>query len=492
MATDVPSLRIALPKGRFQEAAARLLAPLDLGYLSEDTRNYRFASTKLPGLSAKLVHEKDIPVQVALGHYSLGICGREWVEELRSKYASPDLVLLQELPLGQSRVYVAYSRFGDPSWEALRARREGDGIRIAGEFPNLAEAFALRERLRRFRIFPLWGAAEAYPPEGADLVLVAVKDEDALAPAGLAPLAPLLEASACIIAHSPSLSRRNLVPVLAPLLADLALRQPEEDSLLSFSPNGELSMVFPDPDQGPSDLRLALPDGSLLGVVSAILDRAGLLPSGYASPLGTRRPLSPEPGLHIKVIRPHDMPLQVANGHFDLAITGMDRLEEHRARFPYSPVATLADLGDSGRSLQGQPARIVAVVHGDLPVTSVEELRQVVSTWRRPLRIASEYIQLADRYARQHHLAPYRVIPTWGATEGFLPDDADLLIEITETGSTIARLGLRIIDELFHSPGRLIAYQPSLDDPQKGDRMRDLAQRLVTAREAMPGGRQVL
>jgi len=492
MATDVPELRIALPKGRFQEAAARLLAPLDLGFIGEDTRNYRFASQRLPGLSAKLVHEKDIPVQVALGHYTLGICGREWVEEVRAKYASPDLVLLQELPLGRSMVYVAYSRFGDPSWEALRARREGDGIRIASEFPNLAEAFALRERLRRFRIFPLWGAAEAYPPEAADLVLVAVKDEDALAPAGLAPLAPLLEASACIIAHRPSLSRRDLAPVLEPLLTQLALRQTANDSLLSFAPDGELSTVLPNGDEAPSGVRLALPDGSLQGVVTAILDRAGLLPRGYAAPLVTRRPLSPESGLHIKVIRPQDMPLQVANGHFDLAITGMDWLEEHRARFPFSPVATLADLGNFGRSQGGQPARIVAVVHGDLPATTVDELRDSVRSWRRPLRIASEYVHIADRFARQHHLAPYRVIPTWGATEGFLPDDADLLIEITETGSTIARLGLRIIDELFHAPGRLIAYKPSLDDPQKGDQMRDLAQRLVTAREAMPSVRQAL
>jgi ATP phosphoribosyltransferase len=487
MAAESVGLRIALPKGRFQEAAASLVAPLELGFASEDSRNYRFTSQRLPGLSAKLVHEKDIPVQVALGHYALGICGREWVEELRSKYASGDLVVLQDLPVGRSALVVAQSRYGESSWEGLRANHEAEGIRIASEFPNLAEAFALRERLRRFRVFPLWGAAEAYPPEAADLVLLAVSDESALAPAGLVPVAELLQVSACIVAHQPSLARRDLAPLLAPLLAHLAASE-TANSLLAFSPNGEehLAEMAPNGYLAPSDIRIALPDGSLQGVVMSILDRAGLSPEGYASPLTTRRPVWPEVGVRVKVIRPQDMALQVANGHFDLAITGYDWLEEHKAQFPQSPVATLADLGNFGRGSGGQqPLRLVSVVHGDLPVTTVEELRDSFRSWRRPLRLASEYVHLADSYARRHHLAPYRVIPSWGATEGFLPEDADVLIENTETGSTIARLGLRIIDQLFLSPGRLIAYAPSLEDPRKGERMRQLAQRLVAAREAL-------
>jgi ATP phosphoribosyltransferase len=50
----------------------------------------------------------------------------------------------------------------------------------------------------------------------------------------------------------------------------------------------------------------------------------------------------------------------------------------------------------------------------------------------------------------------YRVLPTWGATEAFIPEDADLLIENTETGSTIARHNLKIIDTLFESTAHLI------------------------------------
>ena len=79
-----------------------------------------------------------------------------------------------------------------------------------------------------------------------------------------------------------------------------------------------------------------------------------------------------------------------------------------------------------------------------------------------PVRIASEYVNMADRYARDNRLGRYRVIPTWGATEAFLPEDADLLIENTETGRTIARHNLKIIDTLFESTACLIGNAASL------------------------------
>ncbi len=62
------------------------------------------------------------------------------------------------------------------------------------------------------------------------------------------------------------------------------------------------------------------------------------------------------------------------------------------------------------------------------------------------MRVASEYVNIADKYAHDNHLVPYKVIPTWGASEAFLPEDADVLIENTETGSTISRHNLKIIE----------------------------------------------
>jgi ATP phosphoribosyltransferase len=83
--------------------------------------------------------------------------------------------------------------------------------------------------------------------------------------------------------------------------------------------------------------------------------------------------------------------------------------------------------------------------------------------------VASEYVNIADKYARDNHLERYKIIPTWGASEAFLPEDVDLLIENTETGETLSRHNLRIIDTLFESSACLIGNMDTLSDPLKKD-----------------------
>ena len=174
------------------------------------------------------------------------------------------------------------------------------------------------------------------------------------------------------------------------------------------------------------------------------------------------------------MIRPQDMPLQVANGNFDLAITGRDWLKEHLCQFPTSPVTELLDL-KYGR------VKVVAVVSRDMPVDEVYGLRQLCKQRQTPLRVASEYVNMADKYARDNRLGLYRIIPTWGASEAFLPEDADLLIENTETGRTIARHNLKIIETLFESTACLIGRK----DGQSGkdERMKSVVKMLKAAVE---------
>jgi ATP phosphoribosyltransferase len=178
----------------------------------------------------------------------------------------------------------------------------------------------------------------------------------------------------------------------------------------------------------------------------------------------------------IKVIRPQDMPLQVANGNFDLAITGRDWFLEHLYRFPSSPITELLDL-KFGR------VKIVAVVSKDLSVTDVYSLRQLNAERSVPFRVASEYVNIADKYARDNHLGLYRVIPTWGASEAFLPEDADLLIENTETGRTIARHNLKIIDTLFESTACLIGGIGRVFCSTKRERIKSIIETLRTVVE---------
>ena len=163
----------------------------------------------------------------------------------------------------------------------------------------------------------------------------------------------------------------------------------------------------------------------------------------------------------------------MASGNFDLAITGRDWFKEHLCQFPTSPVKELVDL-KSGR------VRIVAVVSNDMPVADASDLAKFSAGRTAPLRVASEYINIADKYARDNHLGLYRVVPTWGATEAFLPEDADLLIENTETGGTIARHNLKIIDTLFESTACLIGSSRRVTNAVKRDKINAIIQALQT------------
>jgi len=214
-------------------------------------------------------------------------------------------------------------------------------------------------------------------------------------------------------------------------------------------------------------VRLALPDGHQQLPTLQLLSKAGIQISDYPSVVDNRRPTTSLTGVMIKVIRPQDMPLQVANGNFDLAITGSDWLREHFYQFPSSPVTELLDLKFGG-------VKLVVVVSKVLPVADVYSLKQLYTERSAPIRVASEYINIADKYARDNHLGRYRVIPTWGASEAFLPEDADLLIENTQTGRTIARHNLRIIDTLFESTACLIGNEDSVASSTKGERIKSI------------------
>jgi ATP phosphoribosyltransferase len=127
--------------------------------------------------------------------------------------------------------------------------------------------------------------------------------------------------------------------------------------------------------------------------------------------------------------------------------------------------------------------RIVAVVSQDLSVDNVASLRQASAEGLAPFRVASEYVNIADKYVRDNHLGPYRIIPTWGASEAFLPEDADLLIENTQTGRTIARHNLKIIDTLFESTACLIGSADRMANPAKDKRIESIIEALRAAVE---------
>ena len=152
----------------------------------------------------------------------------------------------------------------------------------------------------------------------------------------------------------------------------------------------------------------------------------------------------------------------------------MALLMEHMYQFPSSPVQELVDLRLGG-------VKIVAVVSQDLAISDTKSLREFNAKRSVPLRVASEYINTADNYARDNHLGLYRVIPTWGASEAFLPEDADLLIENTQTGQTIAKHNLKIIDTLSESTACLIGNTSRTPNKAKQEKINSIIKALQTA-----------
>lgn len=448
-------LRLALPKGSLQAQTADLVSRAGWGVegYTVGSRRYRFQSARFPGLHLKVFQEKDIPIQVAIGNYDLGICGLDWLQEYMVRYPAGALVKVQDLGFGARELVAAVSGGGRPgSLDELAAMRSV--VRLASEYPNLAEDLALRLRLKRFVVFPLWGGADVYPPETADLVVVSNGDAK-LRARGLQPLTSVLSGDACLIANRNSWESKDMSQLVASLSHVSLPAETKREETIEIPP----AVVRA---KGSNLVWLALPDGHQQEPAVKFLSRTGLPIVGY--PSDNRRPTVGIAGVACKVIRPQDMPLQVAVGNFALAVTGQDWLRNHLLQFPTSPARELLKLGF------GQ-VRLVAVVKEEIPASNPSELRDLMKADGKPLRIASEYVNIADNFARENHLSPYRVIPTWGATEAFLPEDADLLIENTQTGKTLADNRLKVISTLFESSACLIGNERIINQPASRERV---------------------
>jgi len=457
--------RLALPKGKMLARTALFLNSIGLGFddYNSGTRIYRMRSKIMPGLTAKMLNERDIPVQVAVGNYDFGICSSDWLQELLTRYPASRVIKIADLGYDASGIYLACSTSSNISTRDIAS--SVDAWRIVTEYPALAEAAAYKLHLKKYRIFPCWGSTEAYPPENADFSVVRVRDEATLRSLHLKPIRRICNSNACIIANSNSLQDSDFSALLERFASSATTKdkpwraQEKADVII----NNDLAGC-----SRAGNVWLALADGHQQVHTVDFMEKTGIRLEGYSNTDLRRRPLCNINWLSIKVIRPQDMPQQVANGNFDLAITGRDWLLDHLYQFPSSPVTELVNLG-FGR------VRVVAVVSQDVPADSIGALRSLLAEGKMmPLRIATEYINIADKYLRDKHIARYRVIPTWGATEVYLPEDADMLIENTETGQTLLRHGLKIIDTLFESTACLIGNRQSLEERGKKEKIEKL------------------
>ena len=197
-------------------------------------------------------------------------------------------------------------------------------------------------------------------------------------------------------------------------------------------------------------LRILIPKGRIYDNVSLLFAEAGF-PISLAD--RTYRPVLGAEWLDAKIMKPQNVGELLELGSHDAGFTGLDWIRESGA-----DVEELMDLGFD-------KVRIVAAVPAGTDM-EIFKSRQIV--------VATEYVNLAENWLKPG-FRQYRLLRTYGATEVFPPDDADMVIDNTSSGQTLRDNGLTIIATLLESSTRFVASKAAMADREKRSRIEELA-----------------
>ena len=215
-------------------------------------------------------------------------------------------------------------------------------------------------------------------------------------------------------------------------------------------------------------LRLVLPKGSLEKATLELFEAADL-PVMRSSAVDYKATIDDPRVSDVRILRPQEIGDYVAEGLFDLGITGRDWVEESGA-----DVVSLGELRYSKAT--SLPIRVVVAVAADSPVQRVEDLPP-------GLRVSTEYPELTRRFFAERGIEAH-VRLSYGASEAKIPDIADCIVDITETGRALRAAGLRIIDTILVSYTELIANHEAYADPAKRHAMGQLMTLLLGVLDA--------
>lgn len=215
-------------------------------------------------------------------------------------------------------------------------------------------------------------------------------------------------------------------------------------------------------------LRIVLPKGSLEKATFDLFEAADL-PIRRSSNVDYKASIDDPRILDVRILRPQEIPQYVAEGLFDIGITGRDWVEETQ-----SDVHSLGELKYSKAT--SDPVKVVVAVAQDSAAQSVADLPHGV-------RVSSEYPSLTERYFAERGIqADIRL--SYGASEAKIPDIADCIVDITETGRALRAAGLRVIDTMLVSYTEMIANQQAFADPEKRHAMNQLMTLLLGTLDA--------
>ncbi len=241
-------------------------------------------------------------------------------------------------------------------------------------------------------------------------------------------------------------------------------------------------------------LKITIPKGSLQDAIVSLFKKAGL--KLHFSSSRDYRPSINDPELYIKLLRPQEIPSYlIGEDEFDIGISGIDWVNETNA-----DVEVLVDLEI------GNVKIVLCVPNTWEDINSLDDILKKCHKENRILRISTEYLTLSLNYLKNNNVykeyygdkAPIVITPwkTWGkndkikiflsfgATEAKPPEEVDVIIDNTQTGSTLRANNLKIVEVLDTSTAVLIANKNALEDEWKCEKIKDLKVLLMGVIEA--------
>ena len=166
----------------------------------------------------------------------------------------------------------------------------------------------------------------------------------------------------------------------------------------------------------------------------------------------------------VKILRPQEIPKYIEMGYFDLGISGLDWVKETGSR-----VREVARLSYS-KTGEGT-VKIVVAVHESEPISDVSQIRP-------NSRVTTEYPEITREFFGRLGI-PVQLFHSYGASEAKVPDLMDVVVDLTETGTTLRRNGLKIIGQIMESYTVIIANRDSFEDVGKRQAMEEIVTLLL-------------
>ena len=244
-----------------------------------------------------------------------------------------------------------------------------------------------------------------------------------------------------------------------------------------------------------SEVKFAIPKGSLEDATFKLLEKSWTKVNRKSR---TYRVYLDDPNIVVKMLRPQEIPTLVAEGLYDVGITGKDWVGE-----------TNSDV-DSILDLEYGKIRLVIAFPDNYTYKNLDAMIADYGKKKKTLRISSEYLTTASKFLKESKSYkkyygkkdPLIVTPwvrlgtnkkvqihlSFGATEAKPPEDVDAIMDVTETGTTLKQNKLKIVDEVLTSTAHLIVNKNSLKNPAKREKIFDI----VTLMRGAVHGRKYL